>query len=204
MIYSVNCDLDIIINKSGDLAPQRRSRGDYAERMGALQNGFVSCVKDALQNILNSMEFKYENKWNFLLAIFVFGCSTYVLSGMLSAVLIVILTICIVYLISRNRRIVFNDNNVVVNNDLRPGKRFIALYSQVLDVRFDQIYVTTYVNIVVTINFDINDTRRKVKFDIDKYYRAGRLYKLLNDKNVKCRFSDDYIEMLVLRNSLEE
>ncbi len=145
------------------------------------------------------MKFNYEDRFQFLLLLLIAGVTTYILTKEILITLGVVAALFILFKIISRRNIIFKDEIVVVNSSILRKNNFSCRYNDLKMVYFEQIYTTTYVNVIVTLVFEIDGMAKKTKYDVSQYSKVADLVKLLRKKNVHVSFKEEHLEMEIGR-----
>lgn len=138
----------------------------------------------------------------------VYGDSqSYLFSGVLMFVLVayifsksIIVSICagvlavVIYRYNRKHKIVFTyDEGLSIIKPFR--KKVFLSYNEIETVDFYKYWQTTPGYMLVTLY--LNDSKKKLKFDISEPSTGSRIAHIARYNNVNCTFNDDYTEMII-------
>lgn len=142
------------------------------------------------------MVFYKENITQFILFFLLVEGFVFILSKSFTLLFIISIALLVVYKYIRRRKVVFGQKCITICKGPLRSKDIVIEYADLNNVFIEQIYTTTYVNAIVKIDFSINDKTEISRIDISDYSKLNELIELLETRNVRISFSDDYIEMI--------
>jgi hypothetical protein len=142
------------------------------------------------------MKFKFENRFNLILAIGLFSAIAYVLSQSFIPVIFVASTVVFLYYLVNRREISFLDDKIIFKGSRLLRSDFNVGYDSLTVVKIEQIYTTIYANVVFSFQFIINGKERTICLDLDDNSKVQALVALFKAKKIDCLFGDDYVEMI--------